>query len=257
MNNIKLEICSWLKEQIEIQNKKALLINIEDNNIYSILNYYFCKATQIPVHAVINNTNGSLAYHYCIKHNIPYSIFAINYSMDDLSINVNYPGMNKIIYQENIHEYFEKNRVAFISYVATTTNSLYSGNLTRNDYYFVRNFPKLNTYDLLPFVNFSETELLNLINYFEIDISQIATDFIPQINELEWIYDLNKRTKIQYGIEIMPKGIIERDEDPTHYEKWYAFTASQKSLIAKIYQQEKLTRHKKVNAEIFELKNYE
>lgn len=255
MNNIKTEICSWLKEQIAIQNKKALLIYIENNNIYSALNYYLCNATQIPVHAIID-ADDSIARQFCIKNHIPHSAFQhlIN-SAEQFIINVNFPGMNKVVYKENINQAHELEKTAFIAYVAETTNSLYSGNLTRNDYYFVRNFPKVNCYDLLPFVNFSETELLNLITHLNIDISIIAPNFIPQNNELEWIFDLNRRTETYKGKGIF--GIIDRDDDPTHYEKWYAFTASQKSLIAKIYQQEKLTRHKKVNAEIFKLKENE
>jgi hypothetical protein len=253
MNNIKSEICSWLKEQIAIQNKKALLVYIENNNIYSVLNHYFCNATQIPIHAIIDS-NDFTARQFCIKNQIPHSSFTpFVKHVDELIINVNFPGMNKIIYKENYDKIYELEKTAFISYVAETTNSLYSGNITRNDYYFVRNFPKVNCYDLLPFVNFSETELLNIITNFSVDISIIAPNFIPQNSELEWIFDLNRRTKVFWGVELAPSGIIEKDADPTHYEKWYAFTSSQKALIAKIHQQEKLTRHKKINGEIFKL----
>src|SRR6266705_1196401 len=233
MNKIKSEICSWLKEQIEIQNKKALFVSIEHDSIFSALNYFLCKATQIPVHAVID-ANDSMARQFCIKNHIPHSAFEPFIThIDQLMINVNFPGMNNIFYHEDYIKINELEKTAFISYIAETTNSLYSGNITRNDYYFVRNFPKINCYDLLPFVNFSNTELLNIISHLQIDITGIAPNFLPKIDELEWIFDLNKRTKIMWGIELMNRGIIERDEDPTHYEKWYAFTASQKSLIGK------------------------
>lgn len=240
MDNLKLKICNWLKDQIAFQNKKALLINIEDDNIYSILNYYFCKSTQIPVHAVIKNANNQLSKNYCINNNIPYSIFQSSITLESTIININYPGSNRIIYNSDYNKIYELEKTALISYIADTTNSLFVSNLTRNDYYFIRNFPKVNAYDLLPFVNFSETELTKMVEFFKIEAFQIHHN-TPLIRaELEWIYELNKRTNI-----------IEREELPTSYPKWYSYTADQKALIAKVYQEEKLTRHKKCNGETF------
>jgi hypothetical protein len=256
--NIKGLISFWIKKEIEHTNKKAILINIEDDSIYSILNYFICKSTNIPVHAIISKTDKYLSWQFCVKNNIPHSIFNQSIKLDQLLINVNFPGMDKISYIESYEKMYELEKTAFISYVAETTNSLYCGNLNRTDISFIRNYPKGNIYDLLPFANFNETELWKIIKHFTLDTSNWATEIgfnTPVSNaELEWAYSVNERTKNYKGFEKGHVGIIDDDLDPTKHPKWFSYTSSQKALIAKLHHQEKLTRCKTLNGKIF---NYE
>lgn len=252
MNNlikVKYEISSWLKEEIELGNKKALLVNIEYNSIYSVLNYFLCKSTRIPVHAIIN-ANDAIARQFCIKNHIPHSVFEPFIThIDQLMINVNFPGMNQIVYKEDYIKIIELEKTAFISYIAETTNSLYSGNLNRNEIAFIRNYPKVNGYDLLPFANFNETELMQFIEHMDINDIEIKNNAQKIHTDLEWAYETNERTKIYKNLGSI--GIIEDELDPTKHPKWFSYTSSQKTLISKLYQEEKFTRFKKLNAKEF------
>jgi len=254
-SKLKLEISLWIKNCISEQNKKAILLSIEDNSIYSVLNYFFCKGTGLPVHAIIKKTEKLYSYNFCLNNNIPYSIFNNYINKDDLLININYPGMNRISYIENIDKLNESQYIAFISYVADTTNSLYSGNLTRNDYYFIRNFPKVNTYDILPFVNLSESKLLELIKIYNLEsVFSSVKDIIdntPNPNlDLEWLYSANFKSKLKSNKLI---GIIDSKEDPTKDKNWFSFTVDQKKLIAKTHQIEKITKDRIINGSIFKI----
>jgi hypothetical protein len=121
-------------------------------------------------------------------------------------------------------------------------------NITRNDYLFIRNYPKLNPWDILPFANLSESNVFLLLNKFTDKSSYVMKDeLLKNINEivniapkpdltLEWLYDINERTK--------PFPIIESELDPTKHTKWFSYTIQQKTLIAKVHQIEKATRYK-------------
>lgn len=251
------DLTCWIKNQAQLRNKSAILIEI-DNTIACIVNALLAKKTGIPVHAIINfdiNQNYQLSNDFCKSFNIDVTAISSELNLKDFIPEINSFQDKRITYKQDIDLSIYMQNLARIAYIAETTNSLVLSNITRNDYLFVRNYPRLNSWDILPFGNLPESAINNLLNIFTNKSSYVLNDNLlesikaivdiapkPDLTS-EWLYDVNERTK--------PFPIIESEQDPTKHPKWFSYTVQQKFLIAKVYQIEKATRFKINNIPIF------
>ena len=247
------DLVLWIKSHAQTRNKSAILVEI-DNTIGCLVNVLLAKKTGLPIHAIIdfNHTdNNELKRNLCDYYNIDYNLIDPDYASDSCHSYVNIDTYNdkRIKYIVNVKLMEELELTIRSAYIAESSNSLVLSNITRNDYLFTRNYPRLNCWDLMSFADLSMTQLNDffdkLVPVKSEEINAIV-DIAPKPNlEMEWLFEVNERTKI-----------IESESDPTKHPKWYTYTIQQKALIAKVHQIEKATRFKiNSNIPIFKLNN--
>jgi hypothetical protein len=250
------DLVSWVKSNAQQRNKSAILIEI-DNTIASIVNVLLAKKTGLPVHAVIHCDN----YEYnwtnlrdlCESLKLYYHVIDSDNHFEDWEYE--FGNDNRIVYTPNLSLKNELEKSARIGYIAETSNSLMLGNITRDDYLFVRNYPKINPWDIMPFADLSMAMVNSLFNslFDKLVITksreiEAFCKIAPKPNlEIEWLYNANEKSRTLPG-DASSAGfgpsIIESESDPTKHPKWYTYTSSQKALISKVHQTEKLTRYK-------------
>lgn len=244
------DLVSWIKSQAEIRNKSAVLIEL-DYTIPSMVNALLAKKTGLAVHAVfICDAKWHILRDFCEYLNIDYTraSYSIPY-ISDFMPEIDEFQDKRIVYKNDELNLINLEKNIRISYISETTNSLALSNITRDDYLFIRNYHKLNPYDIMPFANLSMTMINDIFDKLvpiKSEKIQAIYDIAPKYNpEMEWLYSINERIKI-----------IESDLDPTKNLLWYTYTTSQKTLIAKVHQIEKLSRYKEnSNIPIFKITN--
>lgn len=257
------DLVSWIKSNAQVRNKSAILVEV-DETIASIVNVLLAKKTGLPVHAIIyynnylKNTWQDLR-DLCESLKLHYSIVDSDSNFAEWEYECG--NDSRIYYTPNISLKNELEKYSKISYIAETTNSLMLSNITRDDYLFVRNYPKMNPWDIMPFADLSMAMVNRLFDEVVIIKTRETSAFCkvaPKSNlEIEWLYSANEKSRTMPGsassVGLGPS-IIESESDPTKHPKWYTYTTQQKALIAKVHQTEKLTRYKQnYNIPIFRL----
>lgn len=236
-NYLEIEkyLIDWIKNKALEKGVNNLILEGQNCSVFALL-LHLCYRTQIPTTVITDKNNNDiiqLASEYNIKYN---------------QINI-----SKII--QNIQEELKcsvSNEDAIALSVAsykTHKNGIVVGARCRHEHLFTRPYSKLNVPDLLPFALLKQSQLECLSNliidsnkyptFSKIKETSKETGLNITSEELEWLDDLNERTKVISG-----KGLIEDETDPTKSQRWYKFTVRQKEIIAKLHQIEKLTRHK-------------
>ncbi len=241
------DIVSWIKSHAESRNKSAILIEIDDT-ISSVTNALLAKKTGLAVHVIIYcvHSDWQSIRDLCENLKFDYHRLDPDYDGDDVSETWIPEDCNdvRIKYIRNVKFQKELEKYAKIAYIAETTNSLLLSNITRDDYLFVRNYPKINPWDIMPFADLSMAMVNGLFDKLApIRSPEIEAfyNIAPKPNlEIEWLYNANEKSRI-----------IESESDPTKHQKWYIYTTAQKSLIAKVHQIEKLTRYKQNSIPVF------
>ncbi len=118
------------------------------------------------------------------------------------------------------------------------------GTKTRNECKLLRSYDKYGSglYDISVVQDIFDSELIDLFNYrigLDDSLNSFKVDNGPRSikgftsDEIEWADNLNRTCEI-----------ITDPADPTKNPAWQRFTARQRTVIAKIHQIEKLTKHK-------------
>ncbi|MFA5758997.1 MAG: hypothetical protein WC942_06550 [Clostridia bacterium] len=119
--------------------------------------------------------------------------------------------------------------------IANSCNGIVLGAVDKTYGLHYRQYSKLEEYtaDIFPLYNVEYSDIVNLTNSL---YPQIQFDEKNEYDILEWCLLADKRYNIISGNEI-----------PHKHNRWPYFTQTQKEWIAKVYNREKSTRHKKLD----------
>lgn len=228
---IKKYLIDWIKNKALEKGANNLILEGRNHSVFAFL-LHLCSKTQIPIIVIIDENNDDVIQ-LVSEYNIKYHKINTSKIVKNIYEELKCPILNKDVMALNIASYKEYK------------NGIIVGSRCRHEHLFTRSYSKLDVPDLLPFALLKKSQLdllSNLIvdnNKYPTFNTSIETDLNITYEELEWLDDLNERTKSIFG-----KGIIEDEADPAKNQRWYRFTVRQKEIIAKLHQIEKLTRHK-------------
>jgi hypothetical protein len=233
---LELDLINWTKETVNSFGTDSVLIEFESGHVNNNIIYNLCeKARFKKIHII---TWDKISEEFLkLKSNMHHYKFNLNKLFNEMTDSAFLPQAFYIPF-----ELLDTAKINRICYLSQILNAVTIGSYSRNEYLFVRNYSKFHGMDILPLADLKQSVLDNLsknVYNFSPDVNRIlfGTDITNE--EIEWIDNLNERTKIIDGV-----GIIDSIDDPAKNKKWFTFTLQQKELIGKVHQMEKMTRHK-------------
>lgn len=209
VNCIKLidQIKNWLTANVNKSGRKILTLPYQNSSSF-YLSGFICSLTKIPTLVVLNQPNESIL------------LFSQKYGL----------GLSKPDSFNTFQDVLSLN---------SSKNGIIISSIDRNNFNLIRNYNKYTNGggDLLPVADLFNSEIEEVLletdnsNYIVKSNTQI---FDLSLEEIEWA----DRQNIIFNI-------VEDEKDPLKNPNSLGYMGRQKQIISKIYQREKLTRHKK------------
>lgn len=270
-------IVSWLRDYAKKAGTKAWIVGLS-GGIDSALTALLCKRTNIPTLCVI------LPCHSSEFSSNRAKAFAVEFGLKVQDVDLTAANdliINQITSDNILTEKGRNNPVALgglrsclrapvLSYFALATRGLIAGTGNRSEDNLIRYYQKFGDgcVDICPISDLFKSEVYELFAYMTsldtasptsgeqiaVGLSAAAKIYNAVPTADLWGADGGQTDEEELGISYnevewadrqdMQNGIITSEEDPTRHRAWVGYTLRQKEVIAKVYQMEKISRHK-------------
>lgn len=223
-------LTNWISSYLESNNKKTVVFEL-DQEPCSILNALILKKANI-IHQPILFYSDNDFETFLLEREITYTVDPIP-ELDDFDYN------SLLIREPHLKYSMLLSQANLLNGIVLDNNCLSSASIFRT-------FSKSTLGDIGPLHDLHRSEVLELIKFLDkkIDFRFLNTKKCEFTDfELEWAFGENTKYSI-----------IEGNTDPVKHHIFMSYTARQQTVISKLYQREKLTRHKMVNIPIAQVR---
>ena len=276
-------ISNWIKDYATKAGAKSLVLGLS-GGIDSALVALLCQKTRIPLVCVNMPCHSSPAAFerasqfafekginlFKADLSVAYEIISSQFKSDISNIySDNKPAWDDLLTQGSLRSGL---RAPTLSYLAHACHGIIMGTGNRSEDHITRYYAKIGdgNVDISPIADLFKGEVYELFQFLASQDGAMKPgaksiyDATPSAdlwgsdsgqedekelgisyNEVEWADREDDRTVgIVSNPPGLPRGIILSDTDPSRNSAWLGYTARQKEVIAKMWQMEKITRHK-------------